>query len=81
MMTGRKRLPTLDEQEHRGTSTPAPAPDSIDYWLDADRWQELGRRVQADATEERKTGTPPAGASARLAAFRSLRKRLDRRAR
>lgn len=81
MVNGRKRLPNLDEQEQRTGATPGPAPGTLDYWADADRWQELGRRVQADAAEERRTGVTPAGASARLAAFRALRKRLDRRAR
>lgn len=81
MIGGRKKLPTLDEQEQKSGGTPPPAPDTLDYWADAERWQELGRRVQADAAEERRTGVPPAGASARLATFRSLRKRLDRRAR
>ena len=81
MIQGRKKGPTLDQTEGRGRVEREPAPDAIDYWSDADRWQELGRQVQRDAAEERKTGIAPAGAHGRLAAFRALRKRLDRRAR
>lgn len=81
MVGGRKKLPDLGTTESRGRAEREPAPDSIDYYADADRWQELGRQVQRDAAEERRTGQAPAGAHGRLAAFRALRKRLDRRAR
>lgn len=81
MIGGRKKLPDLGTTESKVRVEREPTPDSIDYWADADKWQELGRKVQADAAEERRTGVPPAGASVRLSIFRSLRKRLDRRAR
>lgn len=81
MVTGRKKLPDLGSTEGKARPEREPAPDSIDYYADADRWQELGRQVQTDAAEERRTGVSPAGAQNRLATFRALRKRLDRRAR
>lgn len=80
-MTGRKKLPDLGATENAGRPEREPAPDSIDYYADADRWHELGRQVQADAKEHRATGREPAGMHTRLAMFRALRKRLDRRAR
>ena len=76
---GRKR--TLEELDQKVYPDREPAPSTLDYWTDAERWQELGRQVQRDAAEERRTGVAPAGAHGRLASFRALRKRLDRRAR
>lgn len=72
----------------RPNESPAPGPsdrpeypDTLDHYSDLERWEELGRQCQRDAAEERRTGVSPAGAHGRLAAFRSLRKRLDRRTR
>lgn len=65
----------------RSPRAPSDRPDSIDYWSDRDRWAQLGKEVQADAVEKRRTGTDPAGAHRRLAAFRALGKKVDRRAR
>jgi len=81
VIAGRKKGPTLDQSEARARAEREPAPDAIDYYADQDRWQELGKQVQRDAAEHRRTGVEPAGMHTRLAAFRSLRKRLDRRAR
>lgn len=81
MIGGRKKLPDLGQTEGKGRPEREPAPDSIDYYADADRWAQLGKQVQADAKTYRETGREPAGMHTRLAAFRALRKRLDRRAR
>jgi hypothetical protein len=81
MVNGRKTRPTLDQSEGKAQPARPDFPDSLDYYADDERWRALGKQVQTDAAEERRTGVAPAGAHGRLATFRALRKRLDRRAR
>ena len=79
--------PTLNQLDRKSMAPPpreAVSNDQLDYYATADRWQELGRKVQDMAKRARALGVPVEslpGAPGLLATFRALRKRLDRHAR
>lgn len=78
------RKPSLDETDARPDTGRDAPPDSLTYWQKRERWAELGRRVGELRREAKTRGVPLetlSGARALVAAFQTLGRELDRRAR
>lgn len=80
----RPRYPTLEESDRRPYTEPDPTPDQVGYWSERERWEAVGRRICDLRDEAKRQGVPIEtlpGARSLIETFKSLGRRLDRRAR